>query len=110
MQNILRKEVAEAIVNMSKQQKRKTVTLLSGLLAKIKNKSEQTKSELKNVTHKFWPCWFYFCLMREGRDLMLCEGGLSWCPARLKIFPLKQKIPHFFHPNRWILKLLSPTI
>ena len=53
MQNILRKEVAEAIVNMSKQQKRKTVTLLSGLLAKIKNKSEQTKSELKNVTHKF---------------------------------------------------------
>ena len=63
MQNILRKEIAEAIVNMSKQQKRKTETLLSGLLAKIKNKSDQTKSELKNVTHKFWPCWFYFCLM-----------------------------------------------
>ena len=36
MQNILRNEIAEANVNMSKQQKRKTKTRLGGLLAKTR--------------------------------------------------------------------------
>ena len=49
MQNILRKEIAEATANMSKQQKRKTETRLGSLLAKIRNKKEQTKNELKNI-------------------------------------------------------------
>ena len=51
MQNRLRKEIAEAIVNMSKQQKRKTETCLGGLLAKIRNKNEKTKYELKKLLH-----------------------------------------------------------
>ena len=54
---------------MSKQQqKRKTETSLVGQLAKIRNKKEQTKNELKNgMLHiKLWPCWFYFYLMWEN--------------------------------------------
>ena len=43
MQNILRKEIAEATVNMTKQQKRKAETRLGSLLAKIRNKKEQAK-------------------------------------------------------------------
>ena len=54
MENILRKEIGEAIFNMSKQQKRKTETPLGSLLAKTRNKSEQAEKELKKV----WPCWF----------------------------------------------------
>ena len=51
MQNILRKEITEAVVNMSKQQNRKTETRLGGLLAKTRNKSEQTKNELKKICY-----------------------------------------------------------
>ena len=51
MQNILRKETAEAIANMSKQRKRKTETRLGGLLAKLRNKNEQTKNELKKLCY-----------------------------------------------------------
>ena len=43
MRNVLKKEMAEAIVNMSKQQKRRTETPLGSLLAKIRNKNEQTE-------------------------------------------------------------------
>ena len=46
MQNIFRKKIAEAIFNISKQQKRKTEIRLCGLLAKIRSKNEQTKNEL----------------------------------------------------------------
>ena len=49
--NILRKEIPEAIYNMNKQQKRKIETRLGGLLAKIRNKNEQTKNELKSMLH-----------------------------------------------------------
>ena len=51
MQNLLRKEIAAAIVNTRKQQKRKTGTRLGGLLAKIRKKKEQTKNELKKVCY-----------------------------------------------------------
>ena len=51
MQNILRKEIAEAIINMGKNQKRKTETRLGGELAKIRNKNEQKKNELKKVCY-----------------------------------------------------------
>ena len=51
MQNILKKEIAEATVNMSKQQKRKAETRLGSLLTKTRNKKEQTKNELKNICY-----------------------------------------------------------
>ena len=41
MQNILRNEIAEAIVNISKRQKRNTETCLASLVAKTRNNKKR---------------------------------------------------------------------
>ena len=52
MQNLLRKEIAAAIVNTRKQQKRKTGTRLGGLLAKIRKKKRTDKEWIeKGMLH-----------------------------------------------------------
>ena len=77
--------MAEAIVNMSKQQKRRTETPLGSLLAKIRNKNEQTEWIEKGLA-------MLLLLLLHVRSLV-CEGRLSWCPSRLKVSLIEPKSP-----------------